>query len=109
MEAGGSFHVLNLSIVNSGGTAQVTSFGDAFNAGALATFSVSVLAGVLTLTITPVSGSTTVSFLRHLLVKQTVGIPVGDLGWVGEAATVFFDAGFDLDPTDNSFDYGFVS
>lgn len=109
MEAGGSFHVLNLSIVNSGGTAQVTSFGDAFNAGALATFSVSVLAGILTLTITPVSGSTTVSFLRHLLVKQTVGIPVGDLGFVSEAATVFFDAGFDSEPADNSFDYGFVS
>jgi hypothetical protein len=109
MEAGGSFHVLNLSVVNSGGTAQVNSFGDAFNAGPLATFSVSVASGVLTLTITPVLGSTTVTFLRHLLVKQTIGIPTGDLGLVSEAATVFFDAGFDSDPATSTFDYGYLS
>lgn len=109
MEAGGSFHVLNLSIVNSGGTAQVTPFGDAYNAGSLATFSVSISAGILTLTITPVAGSTTVSFLRHLLVKQTIGIPTGDLGFVSEAATVFFDAGFDSEPVTSSFDYGYLS
>jgi len=109
MEAGGSFHVLNLNIVNSGGVAQVSSFGDAFNAGPLATFAVSVLGGVLTLTITPNTGSTTVTFLRHLLVKQTIGIPTDDLGLVSEAATVFFDAGFDLDPATSSFDYGYLS
>lgn len=109
MEAGGSFHVLNLSVVNSGGTAQVSSFGDAFNAGPLATFAVSVLSGVLTLTINPVSGSTTITFLRHLLVKQTIGIPTGDLGLVSDPATVFFDAGFDLDPATSSFDYGYLS
>ena len=109
MEAGGSFHVLNLSIVNSGGTAQVTPFGDAYNAGSLATFSVSISAGSLTLTITPVTGSTTVSFLRHLLVKQTIGIPTGDLGFVSEPATVFFDAGFDSEAVTSSFDYGYLS
>lgn len=109
MEAGGSFHVLNLSIVNSGGSAQVSSFGDAFNAGPLATFAVSISGGLLILTITPIGGSTTVTFLRHLLVKQTIGIPSGDLGFVSDPTTVFFDAGLDSEPVTSSFDYGYLS
>ena len=109
MEAGGSFHVLNLSVVNAGGTAQVSSFGDAFNAGSLATFSTSVVGGNVILTITATSGQTTVSFLRHALVKLTVGVPTGDLGWIGEPVTNTFDAGFDGDPATSSFDYGYLS
>lgn len=109
MEAGGSFHVLNLSVVNSGGTAQVSSFGDAYNSGSLATFSTSVVGGDVILTITATSGETTVSFLRHALVKLTVGVPTGDLGWIGEAVTNSFDAGFDGDPATSSFDYGYLS
>lgn len=109
MEAGGSFHVLNLSVVNAGGAAQVSSFGDAYNSGPLATFSTSVVGGDVVLTITPVSGQTTVSFLRHALVKLTVGVPTNDLGWVDEAVTNTFDAGFDLDPATSSFDYGYLS
>jgi hypothetical protein len=109
LEAGGSFHVLNLSIVNSGGSAQVSSFGDAFNAGPLATFATTVSSGELILSITPVSGSTTVSFLRHLVTKLTIGIPTGDLGLISDPATVFFDAGFDSDPATSTFDYGYLS
>jgi hypothetical protein len=109
MEAGGSFHVLNLSVVNSGGAAQVSSFGDAYNSGSLATFSATVTGGQVILTITPVSGETTVSFLRHALVRLTIGVPVGDLGWIGEAVTNNFDAGFDGDPATSSFDYGYLS
>jgi hypothetical protein len=109
LEAGGSFHVLNLSVVNSGGTAQVSSFGDVFNSGPLATFGVSISSGILTLTITPTTGSTTVSYLRHLLAKLTIGIPAGDLGLVSDPATVFFDAGFNEDEVTSSFDYGYLS
>lgn len=109
MEAGGSFHVLNLSIVNSGGSAQVSSFGDAFNAGPLATFGATVSSGELILSITPVSGSTTVSFLRHLVTRLTIGIPTGDLGLISDPATVFFDAGFNSDPVTSTFDYGYLS
>ena len=109
LEAGGSFHVLNLSIVNSGGTAQVSSFGDAFNAGPLATFATTISSGELILSITPVSGSTTVSFLRHLVTRLTIGITTGDLGLIVDPATVFFDAGFDSDPATSTFDYGYLS
>jgi hypothetical protein len=109
LEAGGSFHVLNLSIVNSGGSAQVSSFGDAFNAGPLATFATTINSGELILSITPVLESTTVSFLRHLVTKLTAGIATGDLGLIVDPATVFFDAGFDLDPATSTFDYGYLS
>lgn len=109
MESGGSFHVLNLSVLNSESGAQISSFGDAYNNAPLATFGVSVVSGTLNLNITCTQASTTVSFLRYALIKLTAGIPTGDLGWVDEAATAFFDAGFDLDPTTSTFDYGYLS
>lgn len=109
MESGGSFHVLNISIVNSESGAQVSTFGDAYNDFPLATFGASVSGTDVNLTITPVLGSTTVSWLRHALNKLTAGIPAGDLGYVSETVTTTFDCGFDLDPTLSSFDYGYLS
>ena len=109
MESGGSFHVLNLSVVNSESGAQVSSFGDAYNAGPLATFGASITSGQVNLIITPTTGSTTVSLLRHALIKLTAGIPTGDLGFDLDAVTTTFDCGFDLDPTLSSFDYGYLS
>jgi hypothetical protein len=109
MESGGSFHVLNLSVVNSESGAQVNAFGDAYNAGALATFGASIVSGQVNLIINPTTGSTTVSFLRHALVKLTAGIPTGDLGFDLDTTTTTFDCGFDLDPTLSSYDYGYLS
>ena len=109
MESGGSFHLLNLSVVNSGSTAQVSAFGDAYNAGALATFGASVVDGQVQLIINPTTGSTTVSYLRHALVKLTIGVPAGDMGLVTDSVTSLFDCGFDLDTTTSSFDYGYLS
>ena len=109
MESGGSFHLLNLSVVNSGSTAQVSSFGDAYNAGALATFGASVVGGQVQLIINPTTGSTTVSFLRHALIKLTVGVPTGDMGLVTDSVTALFDCGFDLDTTTSTYDYGYLS
>jgi hypothetical protein len=109
MESGGSFHLLNLSVVNSGSTAQVSAFGDAYNAGALATFGASVVGGQVQLIINPTTGSTTVSYLRHALVKLTIGVPAGDMGLVTDSVTSLFDCGFDLDTTTSSFDYGYLS
>ena len=109
MESGGSFHLLNLSVVNSGSTAQVSAFGDAYNAGALATFGASVVAGQVNLIINPTTGSTSVSFLRHALIKLTVGVPTGDLGLVTDSVTSIFDCGFDLDTTTSTYDYGYLS
>jgi len=109
METPGGFQVLNISIVNSESSAQVTTFGDAYNASVLATFDASVSGGLVQLKITPTQSSTTVSYLRHALVKLTAGIPTGDLGFVADPTTATFDAGFDLDATTSTFDYGFVS
>jgi hypothetical protein len=109
METSAGFHVLNISIVNSESSAQVTTFGDAYNVGVLATFDASVSGGLVQLKITPTQSSTTVSYLRHALIKLTAGIPTGDLGFVADATTATFDAGFDLDATTSTFDYGFVS
>lgn len=109
MESGGSFHILNLSVVNSGSTAQVSAFGDAYNAGALATFGASVVGGQVQLIINPTTGSTSVSFLRHALLKLTVGVPTGDMGLVTDSVTSLFDCGFDLDTTTSTYDYGYLS
>jgi hypothetical protein len=109
METSGGFQVLNISIVNSESSAQVTTFGDAYNASVLATFDASVSGGLVQLKITPTQSSTTVSYLRHALVKLTAGIPSGDLGFVADPTTASFDAGFDLDATTTTYDYGFVS
>lgn len=109
METSSGFHVLNISIVNSESSAQVTTFGDAYNVGVLATFDASVTGGFVQLKITPTQSSTTVSYLRHALVKLTAGIPTGDMGFVADATTATFDAGFDLDATTSTYDYGFLS
>lgn len=109
METSAGFQVLNISIVNSESSAQVTTFGDAYNASVLATFDASVSGGFVQLKITPTQSSTTVSYLRHALVKLTAGIPSGDLGFVADPTTASFDAGFDLDATTTTYDYGFVS
>lgn len=109
MESGGSFHVININIVNSEGSAQITTYGSIYNGPSLATFSANVTGGFVNLVITPTQASTTVSFIRYGLNKLTAGIPVGDLGWVDEAVTTTFDAGFDLDPTTSTFDYGYLS
>ena len=109
MESGGSFHVININIVNSEGSAQVTTYGSIYNGPSLATFSANVSGVFVNLIITATQASTTVSFIRYGLNKLTAGIPVGDLGWVDEAVTAEFDAGFDLDPTTSTFDYGYLS
>jgi hypothetical protein len=109
MESGGSFHVVNLSVVSYGGGANVASFGDTYNSGPLATFSANVSSGLVNVIATPSTGQTTVSFLRHVIARKTEGVPTGDLGFVSEPATAFFDAGFDLDATTNTFDYGYLS
>ena len=109
MESGGSFHVININIVNSEGSAQLTTYGSIYNGPSLATFSASVSGGFVNLIITATQASTIVSFIRYGLNKLTAGIPTGDLGWVDEAVTAEFDAGFDLDPTTSTFDYGYLS
>lgn len=109
MEAASGFHVLNISIVNSESSAQITTFGDAYNTSVLATFDASVSGGMVQLKITPAQSSTTVSYLRNALIKLTAGIPTGDLGFDLDPTTVTFDAGFDLDATTTTYDYGFVS
>ena len=109
MESGGSFHVININIVNSEGSAQITTYGSIYNGPSLATFSANVSGGFVNLIITATQASTIVSFIRYGLNKLTAGIPVGDLGWVDEAVTAEFDAGFDLDPTTSTFDYGYLS
>jgi hypothetical protein len=109
MESGGSFHVININIVNSEGSAQLTTYGSIYNGPSLATFSASVSGGFVNLIITATQASTIVSFIRYGLNKLTAGIPTGDLGWVDEAVTAEFDAGFDLDATTSTFDYGYLS
>jgi len=109
MESGGSFHVININIVNSEGSAQLTTYGSIYNGPSLATFSASVSGGFVNLIITATQASTIVSFIRYGLNKLSAGIPTGDLGWVDEAVTAEFDAGFDLDPTTSTFDYGYLS
>ena len=109
MESGGSFHVININIVNSEGSAQITTYGSIYNGPSLATFSANVSGGFVNLIITATQASTIVSFIRYGLNKLTAGIPVGDLGWVDEAVTAEFDAGFDLDATTSTFDYGYLS
>lgn len=109
MESGGSFHVININIVNSEGSAQITTYGSIYNGPSLASFSANVTGGSVNLIITATQASTTVSFIRYGLNKLTAGIPVGDLGWVDEAVTATFDAGFDLDTTTSTFDYGYLS
>ena len=109
METSAGYHILNISVVNSESSAQITTFGDAYNIASLATFDASVSAGQVLLKITPTQASTTVSYIRYALNKLTAGIPSGDLGFVLETITAYFDAGFDLDTTTGTFDYGFVS
>lgn len=109
MESAGSFHVLNINIVNSESSAQITTYGSIYNGPSLASFSASISGGLVNLIITPTQGSTTISFIRYGLNKLTTGIPSGDLGWVDEAVISEFDAGFDLDPTTAEFDYGYLS
>ena len=109
MESAGGFHVLNINIVNSESSAQIATYGSIYNTASLASFSTNVTSGFVNLIITPAQASTTVSYIRYGLNKLTAGIPSGDLGWVDEAATAFFDAGFDLDPTTTTFDYGYLS
>ena len=109
METSAGYHILNISVVNSESSAQITTFGDAYNIASLATFDASVSAGQVLLKITPTQASTTVSYIRYALNKLTAGIPSGDLGFVLDSITAYFDAGFDLDTTTSTFDYGFVS
>jgi hypothetical protein len=109
MESGGSFHVININIVNSEGSAQLTTYGSIYNGPSLATFSANVSGGFVNLIITATQASTIVSFIRYGLNKLSAGIPTGDLGWVDEAVTAEFDAGFDLDATTSTFDYGYLS
>lgn len=109
LESGGSFHAVNLSVINSVGSAQVTSFGDAFNSGPLGTFNATIVSGMVNVIFTPVTPTTNLTYLRHALVKQTAGIPIGDFGFVADPTTTSFAAGFDLDTTTSSYDYGYLS
>lgn len=108
LEFGGSFHALNINIINTGSSALIQTYGDVYNDSPLATFSANIVGGLLVVQVTSVSSGTVISYLRNAIVKKTLGVPTGDLGWLTDSITSYFDAGFDLDSVTSSFDYGTV-
>jgi hypothetical protein len=102
------FHMLNLNIIHNGITVFANTFGDAYSSSSLGSFTGSIVGTTLNVLFTPTNSSVTVAFIRNAIARIGVEAPSGSLGFVGDPVTAIFDAGFDLDATTSSFDYGTV-
>ena len=102
------FHMLNLNIIHNGITVFANTFGDAYSSSSLGSFTGSIVGTTLNVLFTPTNSSVTVAFIRNAIARIGVEAPSGSLGFVGDPVTATFNAGFDLDATTSSFDYGTV-
>lgn len=110
LESGAEFHILNVNIVHNGTNGFINTYGSLTSVESLGTFTVNLTSGFLNLIFTPVYPSTTITYVRSVMAKRSAGIPGGvPLGFLDEPITVYFDAGFVLDPVGTSFDYGTVA
>jgi hypothetical protein len=100
--------MLNLNIIHNGITVFANTFGDAYSSSSLGSFTGSIVGTTLNVLFTPTNSSVTVAFIRNAIARIGVEAPSGSLGFVGDPVTAIFDAGFDLDATTSSFDYGTV-
>jgi hypothetical protein len=108
LESGSSFHILNLNVVNTENTANVTPFGDVYNNAPLGTFNANYVSGSIVLYFTPNYAQTYVTYFRNLVTRIEQPFPYGDMGFDADPATVFYDMGYDLQTVTNSHDYGYV-
>jgi hypothetical protein len=106
IQSPGEYQVLNLNIVHNGSAPTVSTFGSAFTSSSLGTFTATIINGVLQLLFTPNVGLVIVSFIRNVIKKIRDLVPAGDLGYVGDTASVVFDSGYVEDSSSVSFDYG---
>ena len=106
IQSPGEYQVLNLNIVHNGSTPTVSTFGSAYTSSSLGTFTATIVGGVMQLLFTPNVGLVIVSFIRNVIKKIRDLVPAGDLGYVGDTASVVFDSGYVEDSSSVSFDYG---
>jgi hypothetical protein len=117
----GFFEVLNLNIIHDGSNVSLVSFGSSSNkldygqlenslntstSTSLGEFTVTIVGSVLNLLFTPFVGDTVVSFIKNTIRKIAQFFPTGDLGFVADAPTVYFDLGYVADAQTSSVDYG---
>jgi hypothetical protein len=121
IESSNGFEVLNLNIVHDDSNVSLVSFGSSSNRldygelenslntstnTALGQFTATIVGNVLNLLFTPSVGYAVVSFIKNAIRKIAQFFPTGDLGFVGDNATAFYDLGYVADGQTSSVDYG---
>jgi hypothetical protein len=121
IESSNGFEVLNLNIVHDDSNVSLVSFGSSSNRldygqlenslntstnTALGLFTATIVGNVLNLLFTPSVGYAVVSFIKNAIRKIAQFFPTGDLGFVGDNATAFYDLGYVADGQTSSVDYG---
>jgi hypothetical protein len=107
IESSGQFEVLSLNVIHDGSTANVSQFGSALTTSSLGSFTATIVGNVLRVLFTPSVGATVVSFIKNTIRKIAQNLfPTGDLGYVDDSPTVYFDLGYVGDSSTSSVDYG---
>lgn len=106
IESSGQFQVLSLNVIHDGSTANVSQFGSALTTSSLGSFTASIVGNVLRVLFTPSVGAVVVSFIKNTIRKIAQLFPTGDLGYVGDATSVYFDLGYVGESSTSSVDYG---
>ena len=106
IESSGQFEVLSLNVIHDGSTANVSQFGSALTTSSLGSFTATIVGNVLRVLFTPSVGATVVSFIKNTIRKIAQLLPTGDLGYVADSSTVYFDLGYVGDSSTSSVDYG---
>ena len=110
METGLSYHALNLNIINNDSSANYTTYGDVYNLTPLGNFNVTYNSGNVYVYLTPAVAETYVTFTKNLVLKlDYLSVPIGDLGFIGDAASFTFDAGYDSETPSTIYDYGYAA
>lgn len=118
------FEVLNLNIVHDDSNVSLVSFGSSSNKldygelenslntstnTALGQFTATIVGNVLNLLFTPSVSYAVVSFIKNTIRKIAQFFPTGDLGYVADSPSVYYDLGYVGDSSTSSVDYGGLS
>jgi hypothetical protein len=109
VESSGGHQMLNLNVLHDGSTANVTVFGNTVTSSSLGSFTATIVGSVLRVLFTPSVGAVVVSFIKNAIRKIAQLFPTGDLGYVADSPSVYYDLGYVGDSSTSSVDYGGLS
>lgn len=104
-----NFHILNLNVLQIGGSANTITFGEIYDDFSLGTFSATVSGGNLNVIFTPADTNINLTFIRNAMTVSGVSIPSGNFGFLTEPVTDILNLGYVADTATITYDYGNLS